>query len=237
MWRAIEQPVLRRGEHVAPQLVARLLDDAAADADQLPKLEHALMRTWDAWSKDHAAGEPLDERQYEQIGEMRGALSKHANDIYDALDPRLAQVAERLFRCLTARDSENRSVRRPMPVSAVLAATAAKPGEIEQLVRIYAAPGVSFLTASGPLSNPTTILDIAHESLMRLWDRLRAWVADEGGVREDVPQARRGRGGKARALGGSPARRRRGVAGQASRVDQPGVGRALRRRARRPARG
>jgi len=179
VWRAIEQPVRRRGEVVTPQLVARLLDDATAGADQLPKLEHALMRTWDAWSNDHAAGEPLDERHYEAIGEVRGALSKHANEIYDALEPRQQQLAERLFRCLTARDGENRDVRRPMPVSAVLAVTAAKPGELEQLMRIYAAPAVSFLTASGPLSNPTTILDVTHESLMRLWDRLRAWVADE----------------------------------------------------------
>ena len=47
------------------------------------------------------------------------------------------------------------------------------------MFRIYAAPGVSFLTASGPLSNPGSTLDITHESLTRLWDRLRAWVDDE----------------------------------------------------------
>jgi|ERR1700681_276528 len=179
MARAIEQPVLRGGEHVAPRLVARLLDDAGIDVDQLPILEHALMRTWDAWDKDHAAGAPLDLRHYEAIGEMRGALSKHANDIYDGLDARLQQVAERLFRALTARDGENRGVRRAMSFGAVCAVTAAQPGDVERLLRIYAAPGVSFLTASGPLSNRNTVLDITHESLMRLWDRLRAWVDDE----------------------------------------------------------
>jgi conflict system STAND superfamily ATPase len=179
MARAIEQPVLRGGEHVAPRLVARLLDDVGTGADQLPVLEHALMRTWDAWDKDHAAGEPLDMRHYEAIGEARGALSKHANDMYAGFDVRLKLVAERLFRCLTARDTENRDVRRPLSVGEVRAVTEAQPGEIERLVRIYAAPGVSFLSASGPLSNPMTLLDISHESLMRLWDPLRAWVDDE----------------------------------------------------------
>ncbi|HEV2643616.1 MAG TPA: hypothetical protein VGT98_12950, partial [Candidatus Elarobacter sp.] len=179
MRRVIEEPVLRAGEHIAPQLVARLLDDVPADADQLPILEHALMRTWGAWEKDHAAGEPLDVRHYETVGAMRGALSKHANDLYDGLDAGLKPIAERLFRALTARDSENRGVRRPTSFGATCAITAAQPGDIERLVRIYAAPGVSFLTASGPLSNPKTVLDIAHESLMRLWDRLRKWVDDE----------------------------------------------------------
>ncbi len=180
MQRAIEEPVLHADERIAPQLVSRLLGDASrADADQLPVLEHALMRTWDAWEKDHAAGEPLDVPHYERIGAMRGALSKHANDLYDNLEPTLKPVAERLFRCLTARDAENRGVRRPTSFGAVCAITGAQPGDIERLVRIYAAPGVSFLTASGPLSNPKTVLDITHESLMRLWDRLRAWVDDE----------------------------------------------------------
>jgi energy-coupling factor transporter ATP-binding protein EcfA2 len=179
MQRAIEEPVLRAGERIAPQLVARLLDDVRSDADQLPVLEHALMRTWDAWENDHAAGEPLDVRHYETIGAMRGALSEHANELYDGLDTALQQIAERLFRALTARDAENRGIRRPTSLSAACAITAAQPGDIERLVRIYAAPGVSFLTASGPLSNPKAVLDIAHESLMRLWDRLRAWVDDE----------------------------------------------------------
>lgn|GEM_PF-4968675 len=178
MQRAIEQPLLRAGDAISPRLVERLLDDVVADSDQLSILEHALMRTWDAWDKDHAAGEPLDLRHYELIG-GRGALSKHADDLYNNLDAKLKQIAERLFRCLTARDSENRGVRRPTSFSAACAIAAAEPGDIERLARIFAAPDVSFLTASGPLSNPKTVLDISHESLMRLWGRLRAWVDDE----------------------------------------------------------
>lgn len=179
MQRAIEQPLLRAGDPISPSLVERILDDVQADADQLAILEHALMRTWDAWSKDHTAGEPLALRHYDLIGGMRGALSKHADDLYNELDAKLKAIAERLFRCLTAKDSENRGVRRPTSFRTACAITAAEPGDIERLVRIFAAPDVSFLTASGPVSNPRTVLDISHESLMRLWDRLRAWVHDE----------------------------------------------------------
>ncbi|HWT07334.1 MAG TPA: hypothetical protein VN224_16330 [Xanthomonadales bacterium] len=177
--RSIEEPVRRQGERIAPELVSRLLADIGSDADQLPVLEHALMRTWNAWERDHAAGEPLDVRHYEMIGTMRGALSKHANDVYDGLEPRLRQIAERLFRCLTAREGDEHGIRRPTAFGAVCAIIAAQPGEIERVFRTYAAPGVSFLNASGPLSNPKSTLDITHESLTRLWDRLRAWVDDE----------------------------------------------------------
>ena len=177
--RSIEEPVRRQGERITPQLVARVLTDAGSDADQLPVLEHALMRTWDAWERDHAPGEPLDMRHYEAIGTLRGALSKHANDLYDGLEPRLRPIAERLFRCLTARESDGHGIRRPTPFGAVCAIIAAQASDVELLFRTYAAPGVSFLTASGPLSNPSSTLDITHESLTRLWDRLRAWVDDE----------------------------------------------------------
>jgi len=177
--RSIEEPVRRQGERIAPKLVARLLADAGSDADQLPVLEHALMRTWDAWERDHGPGEPLGERHYETIGTLRGALSKHANDLYDGLEPRLRGIAEKLFRCLSARESDGHGIRRPTPFGAACAIIAAAPSDVERVFRIYAAPGVSFLTASGPLSNPASALDITHESLTRLWDRLRAWVDDE----------------------------------------------------------
>jgi energy-coupling factor transporter ATP-binding protein EcfA2 len=177
--RSIEEPVRRQNERIAPRLVARLLDDAGSDADQLPVLEHALMRTWDAWERDHVPGEPLDLRHYEQIGTLSGAISKHANAIYDRLDARLRPVAERLFRALTAREGTDHGIRRPTAFGVVCAVIAAPPADVERLFRTYAAPGVSFLTASGPLSNPKSTLDITHESLTRLWDRLRAWVDDE----------------------------------------------------------
>ncbi len=177
--RSIEEPVRCQGERIAPALVERLLDDAGSDADQLPVLEHALMRTWNAWERDHGPGEPLAVRHYELIGTLRGALSKHANDLYAGLEPRLRPIAERLFRALTAREGTDHGIRRPTAFGALCAIIAAQPADVERVFRIYAAPGVSFLTASGPLSNPNSTLDITHESLTRLWDRLRAWVDDE----------------------------------------------------------
>jgi hypothetical protein len=44
---AIEGPVRVGGGDISPRLVQRLLNDLGDDPDQLPIMQHALMRTWD----------------------------------------------------------------------------------------------------------------------------------------------------------------------------------------------
>ena len=46
---AITGPVAVAGGAIAQRLVLRLLNDLGDDQDQLPALQHALMRTWDRW--------------------------------------------------------------------------------------------------------------------------------------------------------------------------------------------
>ncbi len=50
--KAIESPAKVKGARIQPALVARLLNDIGDDQDQLPVLQHALMRTWDVWASE-----------------------------------------------------------------------------------------------------------------------------------------------------------------------------------------
>ena len=50
----IEGPVRVASGEIAPRLVDRLLNDLGDNPDQLPILQHALMRTWEVWAKDGA---------------------------------------------------------------------------------------------------------------------------------------------------------------------------------------
>jgi hypothetical protein len=79
---AIAGPVAIGGAEITPRLVNRLLNDVGDNPDELPILQHALMRTWDYWMDNHEDGEPIDLRHYEAIGGMAEALSKHADEIY-----------------------------------------------------------------------------------------------------------------------------------------------------------
>ncbi len=55
---AIEGPVKVGGGQIANRLVQELMNDVGNDQDQLPLLQHALMRTWDQWESDHAVASP-----------------------------------------------------------------------------------------------------------------------------------------------------------------------------------
>ena len=63
----IEGPIKVGGGKLAPRLLQRLLNDIGTEADQLPCLQHALMRTWDAWV-DREVAEELDLEDYREIG-------------------------------------------------------------------------------------------------------------------------------------------------------------------------
>ena len=48
---SIEGPIRVAGGTLTPRLLQRLLNDLGDQADQLPCLQHALMRTWDQWQR------------------------------------------------------------------------------------------------------------------------------------------------------------------------------------------
>ncbi len=176
---AIERPVSARGAKMTPKLVTRLLNDIGSDSDALPILQHALMRTWAEWAVHATPEEPIDVPHYTATGEMGGALEKHAETIYRELSPQRQLLAQKLFRCLTTRDSENREKRRPTAFSTASKIVDASRAEMEFLIATYNAPRVSFLRPPGPPPYDHTVLDIAHEALMRLWKRLAQWVDRE----------------------------------------------------------
>ena len=177
---AIAGPVAVAGGTIAPRLVSRLLNDVGDDPDQLPILQHALMRTWDFWLDDHASGEPLDLRHYEAVGTMNEALSRHAEEALGELDERGRRLAESLFKALTEKEADGRGIRRPVAVAEARTLTGAGEDELVGVVEPFSRAGRSFLMppAGVPL-RPDSVLDISHESLMRIWGRLGAWVDEE----------------------------------------------------------
>src|SRR5262245_8755933 len=178
---AIEGPIKVGGGRIAPRLLQRLLNDVGDDPDQLPILQHALMRTWDRWTADHAADEPLDLRHYEGIGGMREALSRHADEVYDELpDEGHRLVAARVFKALTERGSDNRGIRRPTRMGQLTAITSATEDQVRMVVEAFRKTGRTFLMPPEQVElTPDTVIDISHESLMRVWQRLRHWVEHE----------------------------------------------------------
>jgi len=159
---AITGPVAVGGGEIATRLVLRLLNDVGDDQDQLPVLQHALMRTWDVWANHGEAERPVDLEDYEAAGTMRNALHDHAEEAYRETEARgLQRIAEHLFKAITDTFSDARGVRRPTSVGNLLAITAASEAELVEVVEIFRKPGRSFLMPPGRMPlEPSTVIDL-----------------------------------------------------------------------------
>jgi len=178
---AVTGPVgVTRGKITEP-LVNRLLNDVGDNPDQLPILQHALMRTWEHWQANRRDGEPIGMEHYEAIGTMSDALSLHADEAFNELpNPRSREIAQKMFKALTERGADNREIRRPTRMDALCAITGASLAEVTAVIDVFRRAGRSFLMppAGVPLQ-PSTVIDVSHESLIRNWERLKEWVNEE----------------------------------------------------------
>ena len=178
---AITGPVAVGGAQIAARLVLRLLNDVGDDQDQLPVLQHALMRTWEEWEQRAAAEQPIDLADYEAAGGMKNALNRHAEQAYEEAAARgLHKITEQLFKAITDTFSDPRGIRRPTSLANLVAITGASEAQLVEVVEIFRKPGRSFLMPPARIAlEPGTIIDISHESLMRCWSRLIAWAEEE----------------------------------------------------------
>jgi WD40 repeat protein len=177
---AIEGPIAVAGGKISNRLVKKLLNDVGNNQDQLPILQHALMRTWDYWLVNHESGEPMDIRHYHAIGKITQALSLHANELYDDLTTREKEIAEVIFKNITEKNQDNRGLRRPCRLGLIAELAEASDDEVIKVIDHFRQPGRSFLMPAAhiPLSSDSMI-ELSHESLMRIWNRLSGWVEDE----------------------------------------------------------
>jgi len=179
--RAIEGPVAVGGAVITPRLTQQLLNDLGDNPDQLPILQHALMRTWSYWGKFRDfEDEQLDLKHYEAIGTMTEALSMHANEAYDELDDEQKRICEMLFKAITEKRGENFGIRRPTRLNEIAAISDVSEEDVIAVIEKFREPGRSLLTpAYGTPITSKSMIDISHESLMRIWVRLKNWVDDE----------------------------------------------------------
>jgi hypothetical protein len=178
--RVIEGPVKVAGGQIAPRLLQRLLNDLGQQADQLPCLQHALMRTWNVWADKGGQGE-LDLDDYQRVGRMSEALSLHADEVFGTLaGDRQRELCARMFKALTVQESENRGIRRPQRLGKLGQILDVPIDELLPIINAYRRHGVTFLMPAPEVElTDRTIIDISHESLMRVWTRLRHWVDEE----------------------------------------------------------
>jgi len=179
----VEGPIGLYQRSIKPELVDTLLNDAGERSDQLPILQHALMRTWSQFNGEGA--EEVELRHYEACGGIAGALNRHVEQAMDGMTPEQEAVTERMFRVLTDTDDHGRQIRRPQLLSELVKITGADRDRILEVVERFSGEGRSFLVRSVTEDPEDPRIDISHESLFRQWKRLGEWVEAEGQSKEE----------------------------------------------------
>lgn len=177
---AIAGPAAVFHKTYAPELLVRLLNDIGDNPDQLPILQHALMRTWDRHHRDQKEGE-IRLADYEATGGLSNALNQHAEEVFNKLDSQgLGEATGQIFKCLTTSAGQGRGVRRPCRLSELSETTLLPESKIKKVIDAFRAPDCCFLMpAADRTLIPSTVVDISHESVMRIWTRLVDWVKEE----------------------------------------------------------
>ncbi len=181
MQKSITGPVDLANGKISPHLVHQLLNEVGRSPDQLPVLQHVLMRTWEVWEHENNTQKPIDTDTYNKTGGIQKALSNHAEEAFAELNTdRKKKLAESIFKTITLKGADNRGIRRPTSLSKVVGITQSSLPEIIEIVNIFRRADRGFLMPPANIDlNPDSVLDISHESLMRVWERLGTWVEEE----------------------------------------------------------
>jgi uncharacterized RDD family membrane protein YckC/energy-coupling factor transporter ATP-binding protein EcfA2 len=178
---AIAGPIGTGGADTSPVLLTRLVNDVGDNPDQLSILQHALNRTWAYWEHQRQAEGALSLPDYEAIGTMAHALDWHAEKAYGELTgERQQKICQKIFQALTDKGTDARGIRRPTSLKTLCAIAGASQEEMTAVINVFRKPSRSFLMPPLPEAlEPDTVIDISHESLMRVWERLKKWADEE----------------------------------------------------------
>jgi WD40 repeat protein len=175
---------------IAPELVQRLLNDVANDQDQLPVLQHAMMRCWKLAVQRHL--DVIDNTLYEYVGGPN-ALDVHAEKIYSQLGKEengkmKQQIVALLFKRITKRATEQEhelsqtdGMRDPALLKTITSQTGFARSDLVPVIDAFRKRARAFLRPGDETRDLSdeSMIDITHESLIRKWKQLGDWVRDE----------------------------------------------------------
>jgi WD40 repeat protein len=183
---AIEQQAGAADLRLEAGLSDRILEQVSGEPGAMPLLQHALL---ELWKRRH--GRWLRYREYEALGGVQQGIARSADEIYEGLpDADKARMRE-LFLQLTRLGDESagdaRNTRRRVALDDLVASDEDR-APLESLVlrladarlvvtsSISIAPALRGGATSSIAASGSTLVEVAHEALLRHWPRLHDWI-------------------------------------------------------------
>jgi Tol biopolymer transport system component len=154
-------------------LVDRILGDVGTEPGNLPLLEFALTGLW-----SKRQGRTLTNAAYDEIGGVAGALAQRAETEFARFTPEEQAAVRRLFSGLVrvatpeeaSHDTRQRLEVNQTDTLAIRVAQALSCKDVRLLV-------MGRPESAG--ASPSQSVEVAHEALIRNWDRLRLWLNED----------------------------------------------------------
>ncbi len=193
----IASPLSLVGGEIDPVLASRLVNTLEGE-DELPIMEHALLRMWnraqaaernsirvedfETVCAPHKRSSSSDGARPVLSGQAKlsYAIDNHASEIYDTLSSQQQRLARQVFLALVER-REGRDVRRPRTFKQLLEEIDEQERDnVEAVIDAFQAEQVGFLRPSmSTMLADERVIDISHESLFRQWHLFQQWLSEE----------------------------------------------------------
>jgi len=166
--RCIVEPARRVGVFLDSGLVAAIITEVSEQPGALPLLQYSLSELFER-REDNL----ITPKAYREIGGVRGALAKRADEIYREFNPMQQEAARQLFlRLITLGEGTEDTRRR-----ALLSEVTSIARQEKVMLQVVDALGKSRLLTfdRDPFTRSPTV-EVTHEAIIREWGRLRTWL-------------------------------------------------------------
>jgi WD40 repeat protein/serine/threonine protein kinase len=168
MREAIIAPAERVGVRFEPGLVETIVADVSQQPGALPLLQYALTELF-----ERREDRLLTTAAYQASGGVLGALARRADELYQSLHPEAQKIARQVFLRLVTPGEGTDDTRRRVLQSELNSIEGDK-YTVKQVIDTFGK--YRLLTFDyEPVQHAPTV-EVAHEALIRTWERLRNWL-------------------------------------------------------------
>jgi len=177
---AILEPLRVSGASVESGFEDYLLKELKDVDPQLPLLQNALKQTWNHWKKQGRVDQAISLDDYRIAGSIRGGLSRELENIYQSMEFYQKEICERIFKTIAFKTGRQEAYSRRTTLGSIARIAKCSIDRVLEVVDIFDKAGHPFLSnkLSETMTSETKI-ELPHESLIHVWDRLLQWVDEE----------------------------------------------------------
>lgn len=169
---AIEKPLEKAGLKIQEGLTDLILTSVSNQPGSLPLLEFCLEELWKRQT-DYT----LHYNAYKEIGEVRGALTAYADQVYESLNESEKEQLKKIMLQLIVPGPGGENTRRIALVEEIVSSVAKDHDLIHNHIDFIYHLADKRLITTGTNEEGLQTVEVVHEALIREWGKLDDWIS------------------------------------------------------------